>query len=106
MTANAECKMQNAKWKAAAFCILHFAFCISANAGSSVVASKAALSTASPAATQVGLAVLKRGGTAIDAAVAVSFALAVTHPQAGNIGGGGVLVSYDTKTKSAWRLAP
>ena len=73
-------------------------------AGSSVVASKAALSTVSPYATQVGLAVLKRGGNAIDAAVAVSFALAVTHPQAGNIGGGGFLVFYEAKTKSVWTL--
>src|SRR3954469_9292054 len=73
-------------------------------AGSSVVASKAALSTVSPAATQVGVAVMKRGGNAIDAAVAVSFALAVTHPQAGNIGGGGFLVFYEAKTKSVWTL--
>jgi gamma-glutamyltranspeptidase/glutathione hydrolase len=96
--------MQNAKLRSAAFCILHFAFCISAFAGSTVVASKAALSTVSPAATQVGLAVMKRGGNAIDAAVAVSFALAVTHPQAGNIGGGGFLVFYEAKTKSVWTL--
>jgi len=76
----------------------------SALAGSTVQATRAALSTVSPQATQVGLAVLKRGGNAIDAAVAVSFALAVTHPQAGNIGGGGFLVYYDAKTKSVWTL--
>jgi len=75
-----------------------------AYAGSSVVASKAALSTVSPKATQIGLSVLKHGGNAIDAAVAVSFALAVTHPQAGNLGGGGFLVYYDAKTKSVWTL--
>jgi len=101
---NAECKMQNAKLIAAAFCILHFAFCISAYAGSSVQATHAALSTVSPTATQVGISVMKHGGNAIDAAVAVSFALAVTHPQAGNIGGGGFLVYYDAKTKSVWTL--
>jgi gamma-glutamyltranspeptidase/glutathione hydrolase len=73
-------------------------------AGSQVVAKSAALSTISPYATQVGLSVLKRGGNAIDAAVAVSFALAVAHPQAGNIGGGGFLVYYDAKEKTVWTL--
>lgn len=79
-------------------------FATSLHAGSSIVATTAALSTASPYATSVGLSVLKNGGNAIDAAVAVEFALAVAHPQAGNLGGGGFLVYYDAKTKGIWTL--
>jgi gamma-glutamyltranspeptidase/glutathione hydrolase len=76
----------------------------SLQAGSQIVAKRAALTTISPTATQVGLSVLKGGGNAIDAAVAVSFALAVVHPQAGNISGGGFLVYYEAKTKQVWTL--
>jgi gamma-glutamyltranspeptidase/glutathione hydrolase len=46
-----------------------------------------------PMAAGIGAAVLQAGGNAIDAAVAVGFALAVTHPYAGNLGGGGFLLA-------------
>ena len=46
----------------------------------------------STAAADVGVAVLQKGGNAVDAAVAVGFAMAVTHPFAGNLGGGGYML--------------
>ena len=53
-----------------------------------------AVTSSNAYATKVGIDILKAGGNAIDAAVAVGFALAVTHPGAGNIGGGGFMVLH------------
>src|SRR3954469_16262290 len=49
-------------------------------------------------ATHIGVDILKAGGNAVDAAVAVGFAVAVTHPQAGNIGGGGFMLVHLAKS--------
>lgn len=63
-----------------------------------VVVENGMVSTAEALATQVGLDVLKDGGNAVDAGVAVGMALAVTLPRAGNIGGGGFMIIHDAKS--------
>ncbi|MBU6296910.1 MAG: gamma-glutamyltransferase [Alphaproteobacteria bacterium] len=59
-----------------------------------VTAPHAMVVTAQHLATQVGVNILKQGGNAVDAAVAVGYALAVVHPCCGNIGGGGFMVIH------------
>ncbi|MDJ0839112.1 MAG: gamma-glutamyltransferase [Acidobacteriota bacterium] len=59
-----------------------------------VVGKKGMVTSQEVLASQVGLDVLKQGGNAVDAAVAVGYALAVTLPKAGNLGGGGFMLVY------------
>jgi gamma-glutamyltranspeptidase/glutathione hydrolase len=62
--------------------------------GDVVEAKNGVVVTVSAPASEVGVAVLKHGGTAVDAAVATALALAVTYPAAGNLGGGGFLLYH------------
>jgi gamma-glutamyltranspeptidase/glutathione hydrolase len=74
---------------------LILALCVPVLAGTMVQpthAPKAMVTAVQGDASNAGVEVMKAGGNAVDAAVAVGFALAVTHPEAGNIGGGGFML--------------
>jgi gamma-glutamyltranspeptidase / glutathione hydrolase len=75
------------------------------NFTSSVTGNNGMVVSASRYASEVGLKILRSGGNAVDAAVAMGFVLAVTYPQAGNIGGGGFMVirTKDTITTIDYR---
>jgi gamma-glutamyltranspeptidase/glutathione hydrolase len=78
-------------------------FCFSLQA-SQVTATHAAIATSSPLATQIGVRVLKDGGSAADAAVAVALLIGVAQPESSGIGGGGMLTYYEAKTGAIWTL--
>lgn len=69
-----------------------------------VIAQNGMVATEHELASQIGLDILKKGGNAVDAAVAVGFALAVVLPNAGNIGGGGFMMYHDATTKDQTAL--
>ncbi|MGH9143039.1 MAG: gamma-glutamyltransferase, partial [Vicinamibacterales bacterium] len=78
-------------------------------------AQKGMVASQNEIASRIGADAIAAGGTAIDAAVATAFALAVTHPTAGNIGGGGFIVyrpmsgaavTYDFREKAPAKASP
>ena len=73
------------------FWILTICFCFS-QLSAQVYGEHGMVVTSNKLASQTGIEILQKGGNAIDASIATAFALAVTHPAAGNIGGGGFLV--------------
>ena len=95
-----------------------FVLALSLTIGASSVpirAQKGMVASQNEIASRIGADVIAAGGTAVDAAVATAFALAVTHPTAGNIGGGGFIVyrpatgapvTYDFREKAPAKASP
>jgi len=82
------------------FIILTTCFVLLQNCGLPLNNTNGAVSSTSKIASDVGIDVLKKGGNAFDAIVATGFALAVTSPANGNVGGGGFLVAHTTSGES------
>ena len=76
------------------YCLFFLCFFLLGFVSSEAVLNRAMVSSQDEYASEVGVEILKNGGNAVDAAVAVAYTLAVTHPRAGNIGGGGFMLVY------------
>src|SRR5436190_23731607 len=83
-------------------CSIALLFLVSCAAPSAVpVLDGGVVASPEPHASEVGAAVLRDGGNAVDAAIAIQFALAVTFPNAGNLGGGGFMLVHTAEGESA-----
>ena len=88
----------------AAFSCIALIACVGAHAASQspVGARNGMVATSQHVATKVGVDILKRGGNAVDAAVAVGYALGVVHPAAGSLGGGGFMTIHLADGRNAF----
>ncbi|MCX8036827.1 MAG: gamma-glutamyltransferase [Candidatus Sumerlaeia bacterium] len=93
-------KATGAGWVLAAIVLVGAASAAAVKTAPPVAASNGMVVCDQRLAAEAGVAVLKNGGNAVDAAVATAFALAVVYPSAGNIGGGGFLVYYGADGKA------
>src|SRR5687767_27688 len=90
------------RWRSALLLLL-FVLAAPASATAQVEAKNGMVVAQEARAARIGVDILQRGGNAVDAAVATGFAMAVTYPRAGNIGGGGYMVIHLADPKRKFR---